>query len=461
MAAKKYRDIKKEFPIEEGKLVSDFENILTKIMDELKSKLGKEYKKNSERGLAMINTVGAMVGHKVTDKKQSKGRLFLKFGDEIEEGAKYTNVHNKIKKIRNLKRKEAEFIASIDPAILGQVVKALSPMFEAKDMTAISSWKKKIKKVKGLTKQQLQVLSQLPTPVITALINQVGMVVAGDEPIQEDAAVDAANLKAKQTEEMERLKEKQAAEMEALKDRHERQMDAINLQKEKEVANKQIESEREAARKAAQNESIEEAGLWDNIRAKRARGEKMRKKGEKGAPTDDQIRRAKGEEVQEKAPDTEDAMKRYKAGKAGFGDITHLKAKGLIPRSDGSKKKSPKYEDKEEQDKDVGKNKGTQPKKYYKGLDKETKQKRDAHFKQGKTGPAPGDKDDEGKPIKTKKSVHTKKFQKMFGEKLGKNADAGDYVKDFRKSDAPQFKGKSDKKIQKMAIAAYLSKKEK
>ena len=375
MAAKKYREIKKEFPIEEGKLVSDFENILSKIMDELKSKLGKEYKKNSERGLAMINTVGAMVGAKVTDKKQTKGRLFLKFGDDIE---------------------------------------------EKKDMTAISSWKKKIKKVKGLTKQQLQVLSQLPTPVITSLINQVGMVVAGDENIQEDAAVDAANLKAKQTEEMERLKEKQVAEMEALKDRHERQMDAINLQKEKEVANKQIEAEREAARKAAQNESLEE-----------------------------------------KAPDTEDAMKRHKAGKAGFGDITHLKAKGLIPRSDGTKRKSPKYEDKEEQDRDVGKNKGTQPKKYYKGLDKETKQKRDAHFKQGKTGPAPGDKDDEGKPIKTKKSIHTKKFQKMFGEKLGKNADAGDYVKDFRKSDAPQFKGKSDKKIQKMAIAAYLSKKEK
>ena len=36
-------------------------------------------------------------------------------------------------------------------------------------------------------------------------------------------------------------------------------------------------------------------------------------------------------------------MKRYKAGKAGFGDITHLKAKGLIKRSDGSKRKSDKY----------------------------------------------------------------------------------------------------------------------
>ena len=43
-------------------------------------------------------------------------------------------------------------------------------------------------------------------------------------------------------------------------------------------------------------------GLWANIHAKRARGERMRKKGEKGAPTADQIKRAQGEEVEEKAP---------------------------------------------------------------------------------------------------------------------------------------------------------------
>tara|TARA_A100001035_G_C27752408_1_gene487106 strand:+ start:585 stop:1412 length:828 start_codon:yes stop_codon:yes gene_type:complete len=48
---------------------------------------------------------------------------------------------------------------------------------------------------------------------------------------------------------------------------------------------------------------------------------------------------------------------------------------------------------------------------------------------------------------------------KAASEALGPDADAGDYVKDFRKSKAPQFKGKSDKKKQKMAIAAYLSKK--
>ena len=37
-----------------------------------------------------------------------------------------------------------------------------------------------------------------------------------------------------------------------------------------------------------------------------------------------------------------------------------------------------------------------------------------------------------------------------------KKADMGEVITDFRKSDAPQFKGKSDKKIQKMAIAAKL-----
>ena len=47
----------------------------------------------------------------------------------------------------------------------------------------------------------------------------------------------------------------------------------------------------------------------------------------------------------EKAPDTSDAMKRYRAGKAGFTDIAHLKAKGLIKRADGTKRKSAKYED--------------------------------------------------------------------------------------------------------------------
>jgi len=46
-------------------------------------------------------------------------------------------------------------------------------------------------------------------------------------------------------------------------------------------------------------------------------------------------------------------------------------------------------------------------------------------------------------------------------EKLDpKKDDAGDYIKDFMKSDAPQFKGKSKEKIRQMAVAAYLDDKD-
>jgi len=48
-----------------------------------------------------------------------------------------------------------------------------------------------------------------------------------------------------------------------------------------------------------------------------------------------------------------------------------------------------------------------------------------------------------------------------LGEKLKPSMGAGAYVDDFRKSKAPQFKGKSKKKKQKMAIAAYLDDKDK
>jgi|TARA_B100000214_G_C23716702_1_gene512393 hypothetical protein len=93
--------------------------------------------------------------------------------------------------------------------------------------------------------------------------------------------------------------------------------------------------------------------LWKNIHKKRERikrgsGEKMRKPGSKGAPKASDFKTARGESKTfkqwlEAAPNTADAMKRYKAGKAGFTDKAHLKAKGLIPRADGTKKVSDKY----------------------------------------------------------------------------------------------------------------------
>src|SRR5210317_1322656 len=76
------------------------------------------------------------------------------------------------------------------------------------------------------------------------------------------------------------------------------------------------------------------------------------------------------------------------------------------------------------QDKDVKKKDGTQPKKYYKDMSKDTKNKRADHFKSTDTTkndnrPAPGDKD-----AKTKPSVHTQKYKKMFGELKKELSDA-------------------------------------
>jgi predicted nucleotidyltransferase len=80
--------------------------------------------------------------------------------------------------------------------------------------------------------------------------------------------------------------------------------------------------------------------------------------------------------------------------------------------------------DKLPQDRDVSKEKGTQPKKYYKQLSKDTKSARAQHFSKTDTtkndnDPAPGDKD-----AKTKPSVHTQKYKKMFGEFKKELSDA-------------------------------------
>ena len=54
-----------------------------------------------------------------------------------------------------------------------------------------------------------------------------------------------------------------------------------------------------------------------------------------------------------------------------------------------------------------------------------------------------------------------KQKNKSLSEKLKPSMGAGAYVEDFKDSDAPQFKGKSKKKKQEMAVAAYLSAKDK
>ena len=73
-----------------------------------------------------------------------------------------------------------------------------------------------------------------------------------------------------------------------------------------------------------------------------------------------------------------------------------------------------------------------------------------------------GDQSDEiGPDIEMQMGESTDKYKTTLSSKLEEKITAktkmGDVIKDFQKSDAPQFKGKSDEKKRQMAIAAKLN----
>ena len=145
-------------------------------------------------------------------------------------------------------------------------------------------------------------------------------------------------------------------------------------------------------------------GLWANMHAKRARGEKMRKKGEKGAPTPDQIKRAQNE----------GGMKRIATTQSNKADRM----------ASGGKKGLETFKKKQEaQDPDIKDRKGTQPARYHTGLSKATKVARDRHFQARKPGPAPGDAN-----AKTVPSKHTTFVRKMMGESNEHEITVGNYT---------------------------------
>ena len=175
-----------------------------------------------------------------------------------------------------------------------------------------------LKKVKGLTKKQMDFMMTLPTPVLTTMINQLSTIVMGDDehpPHVKDkekekkkvvlkgslASVNEARLMTdgkivtgvlqvldiitkKLKSEMGKRYKKDAKDGLAYINSIAK-MVGMTASDKKQTKNRMF---------LKLGEDLDE-GLWDNIRAKRARGEKMRKKGEKGAPTQDQIKRAQEE----------------------------------------------------------------------------------------------------------------------------------------------------------------------
>jgi len=141
------------------------------------------------------------------------------------------------------------------------------------------------------------------------------------------------------------------------------------------------------------------------------------------------------------------------------GKVTHLGANYVIVEKSNVQKRywldaiELLEKTKVAQDPDVKDKKGTQPKKYFKGLSKSTKDKRDAHFAKGKKKadndpsaykPAPGDAD-----AKTKPSKYTNAIKKMFDEEdaLARVKRKHKRIKDIEKASDVARKVQQDKEM--------------
>ena len=178
--------------------------------------------------------------------------------------------------------------------------------------------KKVLSKVKGLTKQQLQVLSTMNTTQISVIVNQLSSLVAGDDEhpphvkdkekekkkvvlkgsfksVQESKLLTQGKLVTSIDQVFDIITKKLKSEMgKKYKRNRDDGLQFINRLAKMVGMTASDKGQMKNKMFLRMGEELEE-GLWDNIRAKRARGEKMRKKGEKGAPTQDQIKRAQEE----------------------------------------------------------------------------------------------------------------------------------------------------------------------
>lgn len=224
--------------LEEGKLVGNTGFIIDTLAGMVKKEVGKEMQKSREKGVSLMNRIARMVGGSVSiSHKRPKSDLYIKSsyafvndgepivqGESVEEELKrgdrsylekrikmLDQLQDKIIRMNDLDREYkqkankavglAKFAVedlleeSVDEACwdgykeVGMKKKGNKMVpncvpeetIDEKDMTAISTWKKNLKKVKGISKDTLQHLQSLPTPVITALINQIGMIVSQKE----------------------------------------------------------------------------------------------------------------------------------------------------------------------------------------------------------------------------------------------------------------------------------------
>tara|TARA_B100001057_G_scaffold442383_1_gene477709 strand:- start:598 stop:990 length:393 start_codon:yes stop_codon:yes gene_type:complete len=80
-------------PLKDGKYIASFDDVFDVILKKLKSEMGKRFKRNAKDGLGFVNSIAKLVRMKVTDKNQSKGKLFLTLSEIDEDMGTVTGPH--------------------------------------------------------------------------------------------------------------------------------------------------------------------------------------------------------------------------------------------------------------------------------------------------------------------------------------------------------------------------------
>ena len=133
--------------LREGKLVMATSGMLKLILQKVGVYMEKVYEKNPEKGLSLMNMVAGLINHKVTDKEQEKGKLFLKFGEsvDIDEDKK----DDLLKKIKGLTKKQIQALQSIPTAQLQVIAQQLSGLVMSEDEPCWKDYRQKGMKKKG------------------------------------------------------------------------------------------------------------------------------------------------------------------------------------------------------------------------------------------------------------------------------------------------------------------------
>ena len=112
---------------EKSKLVANVDVIFDVIIKKIKEKMGKEYRGNKEKGMVFVNSIAKIVGMKVTDKKQEKGKLFLKLdNDPLEESISKAQLIKTLGKVKGVTRKQMEILSTMSPTVLQTIINQLS-----------------------------------------------------------------------------------------------------------------------------------------------------------------------------------------------------------------------------------------------------------------------------------------------------------------------------------------------